>query len=118
MVREGNGAGGVPTDTGKSDVVFLSYEEPDADANFARLLEFAPHAKRVHHIEGIFNAYQAMLALATTPYFFIVDGDSWILDGFDFAAPANVSDAAIWMWLSRNAVNGLEHLNGAVKLLS
>jgi hypothetical protein len=103
---------------GKPDVVFLSYEEPNADANFARLLEFAPRAKRVHHVEGIFNAYQAALALAATPYFFIVDGDSWILDGFEFAAPANVSGAAIWMWLSRNAVNGLEHLNGAVKLLS
>ena len=100
------------------DVVFVSYEEPNAEENFARLLAFAPHAKRVHHVDGIFNAYSAALALVVTPYFFLVDGDSWILDGFAFTAPIDPSRAEIWMWLAKKAVNGLEHLNGSVKLVS
>jgi hypothetical protein len=102
----------------RPDVIFISFEEPDADANFARLLKFAPHARRVHHVAGIFNAYRAALALVSTPYFFVVDGDNWILDGFRFVAPPETEQADIWMWRARNGVNGLELMNGALKLLN
>ena len=41
------------------DVIFLSYNEPFADANFEHLLQFAPHAKRVSGVKGILNAHKA-----------------------------------------------------------
>jgi hypothetical protein len=103
----------------RPDVVFISFEEPNADENFARLLAFAPHAKRVHHVEGEYEAHMAALRLASTPRFFIVDGDSWILDGFAFVAPeASQRPHRNYMWKSRNAVNGLELMNGSVKFVS
>lgn len=103
----------------RPDVVFISFEEPNAEENFARLLAFAPHAKRVHHVEGEYNAYMAVLREASTPRFFTVDGDSWILDGFKFDAPkANPHPEQNYMWKSRNAVNGLEVMNGSVKFVT
>lgn len=101
------------------DVVFISFEEPNAEENFARLLTFAPHAKRVHHVEGEYNAYMAALKTAATKRFFLVDGDSWILDGFAFVPPPGPAHPRQnHMWKSRNAVNGLELMNGSVKLVS
>jgi hypothetical protein len=100
-----------------ADVVFISYEEPNADENFARLRTLAPHAKRVHHIEGVYNAWTRAAALAETPRFFLVEGDNWILDGFKFREPERPVKADIVMWRARNAVNGLEGLNGCVKCL-
>ena len=82
------------------DVVFISFEEPNADENFARLLTFAPHAKRVHHVEGEYNAYMAALRIASTPYFFTVDGDSWILDGFRFVRPQIPTRMKNYIWRS------------------
>jgi len=105
-------------DSAGADVVFLSYQEPNAEENFARLRFFAPHAKRVRDIEGIYNAYQEAARIAETPSFFLVDGDNWIVDGFDFLLPRNVKSADIYFWRARNAVNGLELMNGSVKLLS
>lgn len=100
------------------DVVFVTYQEPNAEEHFARLLAFAPRAKRVRDVEGMYNAYQQAARIAETPFFFLVDGDSWILDGFAFSAPIDASRAEVWMWLAKNAVNGLQHLNGSVKLVS
>jgi hypothetical protein len=98
------------------DVIFVSYDEPNADANFARLRELAPRARRLHGIEGIYNAYQAAADLSETPFFFMVDGDTWILDGVDFRMP-DALPADIYTWRSVNAVNGLEARTGALKLI-
>jgi hypothetical protein len=100
------------------DVVFISYEEPNAEENFARLLQFAPHAKRVHHIEGVYNAWTTAAKLAETSHFFLVEADNWILDGFEFRAPEDPLTGDIYMWRARNAVNDLALLNGCMKFLS
>lgn len=102
----------------RPDVIFLSYEEPNAEENYARLLSFAPHAKRVHHVKGIYHAWAAAAGLAETPRFFIVDGDSWILDGFKFEIPEELRATDVRMWRSLNAVNGLRLMNGCVKLVN
>ena len=46
------------------DVVMLSYREPEADANYAKLLEKVPNAKRVHGVKGIFNTPQRASEIA------------------------------------------------------
>lgn len=99
------------------DVIFVSYDEPNADENFARLLTFAPHAKRLHGVKGIYNAYQAAADMSEAPYFYMVDGDSWVLDGMTFGMAGQVP-AEIYTWRSVNAVNGLVSRTGAVKLMS
>lgn len=100
------------------DVIFVSFDEPNADVHFERLKSFVPSAKRLHGVRGIYAAYQAVAELATTPHFYMVDADSWILDGFSFAIPDDATLADIQMWSARNAVNGLRWFNGGLKLLS
>jgi hypothetical protein len=98
------------------DVIFLSYDEPTANENFARLRAFAPHARRVHGIKGIGHAHRKAAELSDTEYFFVVDADNWILDGFSFDPP-EVELNGRYLWCSRNAVNGAIWRNGAIKLL-
>ena len=99
-----------------SDVIFVSYDEPHADENFARLRAFAPRAVRLHGVSGIYNAYQAAADLSTTPFFFMVDADAWILDGSGLG-PAERGDGDIYSWFSVNAVNGLRGRTGSLKLM-
>lgn len=100
----------------RCDVIFVSYDEPNGDQNYRRLLEFVPDAKRVHGVRGVVNALHEAARMAATDYFFVVDGDNWILDGFRFEPPqADLSGK--YLWFARNAVNGMAWGNGGVKLL-
>jgi hypothetical protein len=97
--------------------VFISYDEPNADDNFKRLLEFAPNAKRVHGIDGIHKAHKAAANLATTDMVYIVDGDAYILDDWKFDFKPGIFDRdKIYIWHSKNPVNDLEYGYGGVKL--
>ena len=46
------------------DFVFISYREPNADENYADLLNIVPWAKRVHGVRGFDNAHKAAAELA------------------------------------------------------
>jgi hypothetical protein len=98
------------------DVVFLSYDEPTANENFARLRAFAPHAKRVHGVKGLGHAHRRAAEIADTDYLFVVDADNWILNGFTFDPPEPELSGK-YLWCSRNAVNGAIWRNGAIKLI-
>src|SRR4051794_26982122 len=99
------------------DVIFVSYDEPNADQNFARLLQFAPNAKRVHGVKGVVNALHQAARISASEYFFVVDGDNWVLDQFRFEAP-EPDLSGKYLWLARNAVNGIIWGNGGIKLIS
>jgi hypothetical protein len=101
------------------DVIFLSYDEPNAEENWQRLLTIAPEAIRVSGIEGIYNAHLCCAQVAATDCFYIVDGDSWILDEFRFDPYPSAADAAAcFVFLARNAVTDEIHPNGGVKLVT
>jgi hypothetical protein len=101
----------------KYDIVFLSYDEPYAEEHWQRLKKRFPYAKRVHGVKGILNAHKKCANLTRTDNFFVIDGDSYILDDFDLGSvPSEVSDDCFYMWMSRNAVNDLTYGNGGVKL--
>ena len=74
------------------DVVFISYKESNAEENWQRVLEKAPWAQRVDGVEGIFNAHQAAAKLSTTDMFYVVDGDAWLLDDFNFDFQPSIFD--------------------------
>ena len=99
-----------------AEVVFVSYDEPEADENYRRLLTFRPQARRLHGVEGIYNAYQAAADLAAAPYFFMIDGDNWVID--DFVLPPLDMRYDAYVWRARNAVNGLQGFGGGIKLIS
>ena len=66
------------------DIVFISYNEPNAEENWQRLTARFPLAKRVHGVKGIHQAHIAAAKKCFTHMFWVVDGDAVILDTFDF----------------------------------
>ena len=101
------------------DVIQLSYDEPNADANFRKLVEICPWAMRVKGVKGIQNAHEAVADTAHTEFFYVVDGDNEVLDTFNFDDPIPPHyNKWIHVWKSRNAINGLEYGNGGVKLMT
>lgn len=109
------------------DVFFISYDEPQAEQNWQRLLTFAPSARRITGVKGIRAAHQQAAALSNTASFFVVDGDAWLLDDWNFTSEffddikfpyAGRSEAnCVLVWQSLNPYNGLKYGYGGLKLL-
>lgn len=100
------------------DIVFISYNEPDADKNYEKLIEKFPRAKRVHGVKGIHNAHIEAAKLSDTEMFWVVDGDAIIADDFKFNYEVSRYDVnCVHVWHSQNPINGLIYGYGGVKLL-
>ena len=100
------------------DVVFISYNEPNAEKNWRRVLEKYPSAKRINGIKGIVNAHKCAAELAATDLFYVVDGDAYLADGWDFKFQPNIFDRdCVHVWRSQNPVNDLVYGYGGVKLI-
>ena len=99
------------------DVVFLSYDEPNADINYADLCNKVPWAKRVHGVKGSDAAHKAAAELSDTDWVITVDADN-IVDPKFFNLDIDTSDKKIevYSWLGRNRVNGLLYGNGGLKI--
>jgi hypothetical protein len=98
------------------DIVFISYNEPNAEENWQRLSSRFPLAKRVHGVKGIHQAHIVAAKKCFTNMFWVVDGDAVILDTFDFSYKTKLLDT-VHVWRSSNPINDLEYGNGGVKLL-
>lgn len=99
------------------DIVFLSFCEPNADENWQLLKSRFPYARRLHGVKGIHRAHQVaakMLGLPNKIWF--VDGDNVVSDDFDFTAPIDLWDDAVYVYRSKNAVNDLVYGYGGIKL--
>jgi hypothetical protein len=100
------------------DIIFISYNEPQADENFARLKARFPYAQRVQGIKGIHQAHIAAAKKAFTKMFWVVDADAQILDTFNFDHVVSEYDLEnVHVWRSSNPINDLEYGYGGVKLL-
>lgn len=100
------------------DVVFISYQEPNADENYKKLLEKFPDAKRIHGVKGIHQAHIAAATQCNSEMFYVVDGDAIIEKDFDFNYRVAAYDRNIvHVWRSKNPVNDLVYGYGGVKLL-
>lgn len=101
------------------DVVFLSYDEPNADSNWADLLIKIPHAKRVHGVKGSDSAHKAVAQLATTDRVIVIDADNIIHANFldqviEIDSSVDPSQCVL-SWPSQNIINGLQYGNGGIK---
>jgi hypothetical protein len=101
------------------DIIYLSYDEPNAEQNYNNLLKKVPWAKRVHGIKGSDAAHKACAALSETDRFITVDGDN-IVDAeflskeFNFDENRDLEKCVI-SWTARNTINGLMYGNGGLK---
>ena len=101
------------------DIIYLSYDEPNAEKNYADLLSKVPWAKRVHGVEGSDAAHKACAKLSETDRFITVDGDNIINPDFlgqelDFDEHTDLEHSVI-SWCGRNTINGLMYGNGGLK---
>lgn len=101
------------------DVIYLSYDEPNAEKNYADLLTKVPWAKRVHGVKGSDAAHKACAELSETERFITVDGDNIIRQEFinqeiDFDEHTDLKNSVI-SWCGRNIINGLMYGNGGLK---
>ena len=62
----------------EQDIIFLSYDEPNAEKNYVDLVNKVPWAKRVHGVDGSDAAHKACAELSDTKHFVTVDGDTII----------------------------------------
>ena len=100
------------------DIIFLSYDEPNADKNFADLCNKAPWAKRVHGVKGFDAAHKAAAAAAETDRFITVDADNIVRDDFLSIEldMTKINRHDVISWAGKNVVNGLVYGNGGLKL--
>jgi len=108
-------------DLGKIPVVFLSFDEPNADAHYQHLHNNHPRKeliKRVHGVKGFDAAHKACADVAGTERFFTVDADCLVDKALWAKAMQLTPDIkrATFSWSSRNLVNGLVYGNGGIKL--
>jgi hypothetical protein len=101
------------------DVIYLSYDEPNAEKNYADLLTKVPWAKRVHGVKGSDAAHKACAELSDTDRFITVDGDNKIFEDF-INKEIEVSDdvdlkKSVISWCGKNVINGLTYGNGGLK---
>ena len=97
------------------DVIFLSYDEPNAEENWADLLEKVPWAQRVHGVKGFDQAHKECANKSGTDNFITIDGDNKIdAEFFDHAIDYNPH--CVYSWKGKNYVNGLIYGNGGIKL--
>jgi hypothetical protein len=104
----------------EQDIIFLSYDEPNAEKNYADLLTKAPWAKRVHGVKGSDAAHKACAALSETEYFVTVDADN-IVDPKFLEVEIDIDKLGltsnhVFSWCGKVHVNHLMYGNGGLKL--
>jgi len=99
------------------DIIFISYDEPNADENWNDLNSKVGHAKRVHGVKGIDASHKRAGELSYSDRFFVVDGDTKVDKQF-FALDVDedkLDDNYVYSWAAKNDINGLVYGNGGIK---
>lgn len=101
------------------DVVFLSYDEPNADTNYEQARKFIHNLQRVHGVKGSDTAHKACANLAKTDRLVIIDGDNYLIENplNQRIEIENITDSksVVLSWPSCNIINGLIYGNGSIK---
>jgi hypothetical protein len=97
------------------DCIFISYDEPNAEAHWADLLDKCMWAKRVHGVKGSDACHKAAAELSETDWFITVDADNIVDAGFFNLSIEVPEDTNAVSWPGLNAVNGLRYGNGSLK---
>ena len=92
------------------DIVFISYDEPNADNNWEVLCKRFPQAKRVHGVAGMERALEAAANVSTTPWYYAVFAKTKLHESFDFSyVPDYMQQPKHYIFNALNTVNGLEY---------
>lgn len=99
------------------DCIFLTYDEPDREENWARIRNQIPWARRVDGVKGSDAAHKAAAEASNTERFVLIDGDNMPDESFfnlTLELPTAEWESAVFRWRARNHVNGLMYGNGGL----
>ena len=99
------------------DIIYLSFDEPRCEEQYANLLSKWPWVKRVHGVKGFDNAHKACAEISNTDRFITVDGDN-IVDPKFFEEKIEIPETDenfVYSWAAKNAINDLVYGNGGLK---
>jgi len=104
-------------------VFLITYDEPNAEENWADLLNKVPWAKRVHGVKGFDAAHKECARQSETDRFITIDGDNKVIPDFfeqvldvpDTDHDGNDLSQCIFSWNAKNLLNGLVYGNGGIK---
>ena len=97
------------------DIIFISYKEPNAEVNYQELLSKFPHAKRVHGVTGIYEAYYAAFILNESDCFITVDGDTVVWDNLKDIEFNFTNDNQLIRYPTRNSILDITGTSGSIK---
>jgi hypothetical protein len=99
-------------------VYFLYTDEKNLNANWNRLLKFAPEAVAVSSIGSIFESHKHIAKQCASDRFYVVDADCWIVDRFSFDKKIDLTPRSVAVFRAKNPINGLVYGHGGIKLFS
>ena len=112
------------------DIFYLTYHDDFSKENFEQIKKLAGAGQRVINvadIDGIYNGHKECALQSETKHFFVVDGDAWVLDDFDFSYvpsetdevyPQTCSAQCTHVWRAVNPATGQVYGYGGVKLFA
>ena len=100
------------------DIIFISFNESNAEINWKTVVDRFPKAKRLCNIKGIHRAHFIAANMVSTDLFYVIDGDATILPefNFDYKVDSNQLDW-VHVFRAKNPINDLVYGYGGVKLL-
>ena len=94
----------------QQDIIFISYDEPNADTNWEILSSKFPHARRLHGIDGMENALLKAAEISTTDWYYAVFAKTELHPDFDFSfGPDLFQEPKHYIFHAENPLNGLRY---------
>jgi len=95
-------------DSQSQDIIFISYDEPQADSNYLLLQQRFPNAKRVHGVNGMEKALRAAAEVSKTPWFYAMFAKTRLHEDWDFGfVPDRWQAPKHYVFNAVNTINGL-----------
>lgn len=99
------------------DIVFISYDEENANQHWQLLKQKHSRSQRVHGVVGLFNALQEAAKLASTDWFYAVFAKTQVHEDFNFDhQPDYLRHPANYVFKAYNPVLNHSYGHGAVVL--
>jgi hypothetical protein len=99
------------------DIVFISYDEKDADLNWQILKKQQPTAQRLHGVDGMITALKIAAKTSKTPWFYAVFAKTKVATGFKFDfAPDYLDVPGNYIFHAHNLITDYTYGHGAVLL--
>ena len=107
----------VATERTPMDVIFISYDEPNAEKHWQMLKDKCPRAKRVDKVKGQTEAYHAAANLSETEWFYAVFAKHEPIDSFHYDwLPDRLKSPCHYIFNGINEINKLEYGHSGVIL--